>query len=205
MSRAATIALTLMLVIVASCGWAPEHEIRPRPDFIQAGVEPGDTVEIETTDGETIEFEVTDVTADALEGDGRRVPYSEIAAISKRSWTEPRHPCAGTEPLGCSIPEVVLAVSEFHQEQKKKFHKPCVNHDLCYRNGYATYGIDRETCDAGFYEDMKQECAGGGGLDLLDIKALGLCQIAATQMYEAVRLYGEKAYRTTTSSYCEYR
>lgn len=195
----------LLLLLLASCGWAPEHEIRPRPDFIQAGVEPGESVEIVTNDGNTHSFEVTAVTPTALEGATQRIEYADIKSISKRSWKEPRHPCAGTEPLGCSIPEVVLALSEIHQEQKKKFHNACVSHDLCYRNGYATYGIDRETCDSEFYDDMKAECTSGGGLSVLDIKALGICQLAAVQTYEAVRRYGEHAYRTTTSTYCEYK
>ena len=195
----------LSMALLTACGWAPKHEIKPKPNYIQAGVQPGDTVEIETANGDKLEFEVKDVTADAVVGEQQRVPFSEIVAISKRSWTEPTHPCASAEPLGCSIPEVVLAMSELYKDQADKFHGSCVEHDLCYRNGYATYGIDRETCDTEFYENMKVDCKGRSGLDMLDPAQFGICQVAASQTYEAVRRFGEDAYRTTTSSYCEYK
>lgn len=199
------IAAILVLTLLSACGWAPKKEIKPKPNYIQAGVKSGDTVEIETVNGDKISFEVKDVTADAVVGELQRVPFSEIAAISKRSWHEPTHPCASAQPLGCSVPEVVLAMSELYQEQTGKFHGSCVEHDLCYRNGYATYGIDRETCDAEFYENMKGDCKGTGGLDVLDPANYGICQLSASQTYEAVRRFGDDAYRTTTSSYCEYK
>lgn len=195
----------LALLSLAACGWAPRQEIKPKPNYIQAAVEPGDTVEIETRQGEKITFEVSDVTTDAIVGDTERVEFGDIARISKRSWKKPAHPCASAEPLGCSIPEVVLAMSELYKEQADKFHDACVEHDLCYRNGFATYGIDRQTCDAEFYENMKKDCNGTGRLGVLDPTNYGICQVAASQTYEAVRRFGESAYRTTTSSYCEYR
>lgn len=198
------IAAMLALVLFSACGWAPKQEIKAKPSYIQAGVQSGDTVEIETVHGDKITFEVKDVTSDAVIGELQRIPFDEIVAISKRSWHEPTHPCASAQPLGCSIPEVVLAI-DLYKEQTDKFHGSCVEHDLCYRNGYATYGIDRETCDAEFYDNMKSDCNGGGGIGVLDPTKYGICQLAASQTYEAVRRYGEDAYRTTTSSYCEYK
>ncbi len=199
------ILLIMLSVLLASCSWAPLHDIRPRDDYITAGVQVGDTVEIETTEGEKVKFEVTDVTADALIGENERVAFSDIAKIGKRSWTEPGHPCGGTKPVGCSVPEVVLVLSEEYAEQADKFHSACVTHDFCYRHGFASYGANREECDTVFYEDMKQQCGGPGMLDALDVSNYGFCQLAAKQTYSAVRKYGEDAYLTTTSTYCDYR
>ena len=81
----------------------------------------------------------------------------------------------------------------------------CVTHDFCYRHGFATYGLAREQCDAEFLQDMKQACGGFGGLGRLDAKEYGICQLAASQTYETVRRKGEPHFRTTGSTYCEYR
>lgn len=90
------------------------------------------------------------------------------------------HPCGGGLPVGCSIPEVILLLSGEYEQQAEKFHPACVTHDFCYRHGFATYGATREECDAIIYDDMKKTCEGAGGLDVFD-------------------------FRTTTSTYCEYR
>ncbi len=197
--------LILFAGLVASCAWTPLHDIRPRPDYITAGVQVGDTVEIETKDGEQLKFEVTEVSASAVIGENENVAFSDIAKIGKRSWTKPEHPCGGGKPVGCSIPEVVLVLSEEYADQASKFHSACVTHDFCYRHGLATYGTAREECDSVFYEDMKKECGGTKGLDVLDVPNYAICQVAARQSYEAVRRYGEKAYQTTNSTYCDYR
>jgi hypothetical protein len=44
-----------------------------------------------------------------------------------------------------------------------------------------------------------------GGLGVLDVKEFGICQLAASQTYEAIRSHGEKHFQTTASTYCEYR
>jgi coproporphyrinogen III oxidase len=108
-------------------------------------------------------------------------------------------------PVGCSIPEVVLILSERYKQQADKFHPACVTHDFCYRHGFATYGTTREECDTAIYDDMKKACKGLGGLGVLDVKEFGVCQVAANQTYEAIRRHGEKHYQTTTSTNCEYR
>ena len=88
---------------------------------------------------------------------------------------------------------------------KDVFHKACVEHDYCYRHGYATYGLDQRYCDNRFYGDMMEECgsAGGGILGLTDVDGLAeraKCRLAADQFYAAVQRYGSKAFRTTGST-----
>ncbi len=198
-------ALALVALSLTACGVTPRHEIPPKPAFIRAGVEPGDTVEIETKDGRELEVLVTEVRTSSIVGEHDTVDFRDIASIAKRSWTPPRHPCGGGEPLGCSIPEVVLVLSDDYKRQADKFAPACRSHDFCYRHGYATYGIERSSCDDDFYEDMQAACASLGPLSVLDAKEFAICQAAAAQTAEAVRRYGEPHFRTATSSYCEYR
>jgi len=183
----------------------PSHDIRVKPEYIQAGVQTGDRVEITTKDGKYREFVVEDVGANAVKGPAETIPFSEIQSIVKRSWQEPAHPCGGELPLGCSIPEVFLILSEEYAQQAEKFHPACVTHDFCYRHGVATYGVSREECDTAIYDDMKNACKGYGGLGVFDVKEFGICQFAANQTYEAIRRHGDKHFQTGTSTYCEYR
>jgi hypothetical protein len=183
----------------------PSHDIRAKPEYIRAGVQKGDSVEITTKDGKYREFVVEDVGTDAIEGPSETIRFSEIQSIVKRSWKEPTHPCGGGIPVGCSIPEVVLLLSEDYKQQAEKFHPACVTHDFCYRHGFATYGATREECDDVIYTDMKKACAGVGGLGVLDVQEFGICQLAANQTFEAIRRHGEKHFQTAMSTYCEYR
>ena len=195
----------LAFCATSSCGYAPAHEVRTKPEYIKADVKPGDKVEILTRQGAAVEFEVTDVELDALAGDGVRVSFGDIEKLTKRSWREHEHPCGGGLPVGCSIPSVVTAISSEYENQINKFKAACVLHDFCYRHGHATYGVSREQCDETFYENMKDACGPVGLLAILDAKDGASCRIAAKQNYEAVRRYGEEHYLTTTSSVCEYR
>ena len=183
----------------------PAHNIRVKPEFIRVGIQAGDSVEITTKDGEYREFVVKDVGTNNIEGPSETILFSDIQSIVKRSWEEPAHPCGDNIPLGCSIPEVVLILSEPYKQQAQKFHSSCVTHDFCYRHGSATYGATHAECDLVFYDDMKKACGAKGVFGVLDIEDLGKCQLAASATYEAVRRYGEKYFRTTTSTYCEYR
>lgn len=192
------------VLVVCSCGYTPAHDIPVKPKYIQAGVKPGDTIDVTTYDGVETTMVVTEVRATAVAGEGQVVLFRDIEAISVRSWKEPEHPCGAGEPVGCSIPEVVLTLSEDYGDQAKKFHPACVLHDFCYRHGFATYGTDRETCDNNFYDDMLERCNTLGAFSALDIKEYTLCQAAALQTFEAVRRYGQPAYRTTSSTVCEY-
>jgi hypothetical protein len=128
-----------------------------------------------------------------------------ILLIAACATTPVEDPCGGLEPLGCSIPNTVRVLSDDLLQQADKFHPACVTHDLCYRYGAATYGLDREECDTEFYTAMKAACSGTGNLGMLDPEGFAKCQLAALETYEAVRKHGEKHFQTTTSTVCEYR
>ena len=199
---------TMAALAIAVYGCAqivPSHDIRAKPEFIRVVVQAGDLVEITTKDGEYREFVVKDVGTNHIEGPSETIRFSDIQRIVKRSWQEPAHPCGGDIPVGCSIPEVVLILSEPYGQQAKKFHSSCVTHDFCYRHGSATYGATHAECDLIFYDDMKKACGSMGLANVLNVEDFSKCQLAASSTYEAVRRYGEKYFRTTTSTYCEYR
>jgi hypothetical protein len=198
--------LTIVAIAVCACTQTvPIHDIPAKPDYIVAGVQAGDTVEITTKDGQIRKFVVKDVGANAIEGPWDTIPFNEITKVVKWSWELPTHPCGVGVTVGCSIPEVVLILSADYEQQAEKFHPACVTHDFCYRHGYATYGISREECDDRFYEDMKMACADTSGLDRFDFEQSAICKLSANQTFKSVRRYGEPHYRTTTSSYCEFR
>ncbi len=198
--------IATVLMAAAGCArTAPSHNIPVRDEYIQAGIKAGDTVEITMVDGEQKSFEVVNVRTNVIVGPDGDIPLSDIKSIVKRSWTQPEHPCGANEPVGCSIPEVVLLLSDEYSEQAAKFHPACVKHDFCYRHGYATYGDTREVCDQQFLDDMRQACGSAGVLNILNAKDYSICSVAARQTYEAVRLKGEPHFRTTTSTTCEFR
>ena len=85
-----------------------------------------------------------------------------------------------------------------------KFREPCKTHDFCYRHGHATYGATREECDDAFYHDMREACAADGIFGLLEPDDRALCELTADRAFEAVKKHGLAAFRTTTSTYCEY-
>ena len=200
--------LTWSLLGASACTLTPGHDVRVHPDYIRAGVQVGDRVEVTELDGSKHEFIVIEVANDALRGDGYRVEFADIGELRKYSWEPPAHPCGGGEPVGCSLPVVVRALSEYHNDYAQRFDPACVQHDFCYRHGYATYGTSREGCDESFYARMQQECGSVRFLDMLDVERTRRhteCKLAAEQFYLAVRRYGEEAYRTTGSTVCEYQ
>lgn len=200
-----TLLAILFLLVLMGCSTAvPSHNIPVRTEYIEAGIQAGDTLEITMKDGEVRTVEVVDVRMDAIEGIDGDIPITHIHSIVKRSWQLPGHPCGGSEPVGCSIPEVVLLLSDEYADISGKFHPACVTHDFCYRHGYRTYGSTREQCDANFLAEMKKSC-GGIGLGILDIENYSMCHVAADQTYNVVRLKGEPSFRTSTSSRCEYQ
>jgi hypothetical protein len=204
------LALVAVSVIGACASVAPMQEVRPEPAFIEAAVEPDNEVEIGTTDGRELSFVVAKVESGKVFGTGgEEVAFADIDSISIRSWSEPTHPCGAGEPVGCSIPEVITAVSSYHEVYKDYFHSACVEHDYCYRHGLATYGLNQGYCDNRFYSDMMELCgsAGGGILGITDLDGLAekaKCRLAADQFYAAVHAHGYKAFRTTNSTYCEF-
>jgi hypothetical protein len=203
--------ITLAASLCCACASvAPMKEVRPEPIFIEAAVEEDDEVAIRTTDGRELSFVVASVENGTITGvDGQEVPFADIGRISIRSWSEPKHPCGGGEPVGCSLPEVVTAVSKFHETYKEYFYSACAEHDYCYRHGSATYGLTQAYCDDRFYSDMMAMCDEAGvsilGITNLDgLAERAKCRLAADQFYSAVQKYGHKAFRTTTSTYCEF-
>jgi len=197
-----------LIVLVAGCAnlqLTPSHEIPVRDDFVAAGVQPGDTIEVTMKNGDVQSFEVVDVRFNVIEGPDGDIELADMARIVKYSWAAPGHPCGANEPVGCSIPEVVLLLSDDYSEQAAKFHPACVTHDFCYRHGHVTYGETRAQCDDAFLRDMKEACGGLGGLNILDLQNYSICNTAAQQTYNAVNLKGKPHFRTTTSSICEYK
>jgi len=195
----------LAMGICACAQVAPSHDIPVLPDHINAGIKVGDTVEILTKDGSFRRFVVTRVGVNTIEGDSDIVRFGDITSLVLRSFEPPTHPCAVGVAVGCSVPEIVLLLSSDFKQQAEKFHPACVTHDFCYRHGFATYGATREECDRIFHEDMKASCSGNSLLDLVDFEQSAICRVAADQMYNSVRRYGEKHYQTSGSSFCEFR
>lgn len=193
----------LIAILMSAC--APARPVKPYANHIQAGIEPGDRVELVTMDGRELEFVVTRVTAATISGDAVEVAMADIARISKRGWAQPEQPCGAGIAVGCSVPLELIVASDFHAEYAKRFENICAEHDFCYRHGFATYGFDRETCDAMFAAAMRAECAPDWSLaGVWKVESVADCELAAEQMYTAVRRFGEKHFRTSTSTYCEY-
>lgn len=203
-----TLVLVSMLIPLGSCSYAPLQDVRTEPVFIDAGVAPGDQVVVETVDGEELEFEVERMSGEVIFGiNGEEIAYEDIEKLQKRSWEEPAHPCGAGRPVGCSIPQVLTAISGYYEGYQKKFHQACVQHDFCYRHGYATYGRIRQECDDGFFRDMNKECGDSSLLGILDTdgyRKKAECRIAAEQLYLAVQEYGEDAFQESSSTVCEY-
>lgn len=196
--------ILLLMFLLSACAYTPSHQIPVHPRFVQAGIDPGDEIEVTTNDGKQLRFVVTEVSDDSLAGEEIVVPLTDIESLSVRKWNAPENPCGGGRPVGCSIPDVIAAIGE---QLTDKFTAACVRHDYCYRHGYVTYGLDRETCDQRFLEDMKKECGLPGLLGILSILdpiEQAECRALAASMHAAVRRYGEQAFLTAASTDCPY-
>jgi hypothetical protein len=190
----------------ASCAHGvPAHSIPPRPDYILAGVQVGDEVQVTTKTGERKTFIVQSVGPDLISGPEQSYAFSNIKELTKYSWARPAHPCGQKKPVGCDIPAVVQVFNDYADQLADKFHPACVTHDFCYGHGLATYGASRDECDAIFYEDMKKECLGFAGLGVIDMKEFATCQLVANQIYDIVQKFGEKYYLSAESTVCDYR
>ncbi len=195
-----------IITLLAACaGLAPRHTIPVNPDFVLAGVVAGDVIEIVLISGQSHRLKVTDVTSTMIHAEDRTFRISDIHSISKRSWTPPDNPCGGGKPVGCSIPPLVSVLSDFADETVDEFHGACVVHDYCYRHGSATYGLNQENCDDEFLENMKAECRGPAGLNLLDVKEFAECELIARQVHGIVRTHGAQYFQSSASSHCEYK
>lgn len=193
----------LSAIVLTAC--VPSHSIRPYPSFIQAGVAPGDRVEIVTSDGRELAFTVERVSVTGLAGGGHEVAYGDIKSIARRGWTEPALACGGSRPVGCSVPLEAQLVSEFYAEYARRFRPACIQHDFCYRHGHVTYGLDQAACDGEFRRAMLAECSPDLSLTgVLKVESVADCQLAAEQMAQAVQRFGKRHFLTATSTYCEY-
>lgn len=199
-----------VLFVFALAACTPSHTIRPLPDFIKAGVRPGDTVTVHTTDEQSIRGEVERVDESALViAGGDEILFEDIRSIDRHSWKRPAYACGNGKPLGCSVPLLATALSDSLGRYKDTFHDACVEHDFCYRHGAKTYGHSRELCDEQFLTNMKAQCPKLSVLRVLTslvdtVSSRGSCLATADQMYLGVRKFGEKHFQETESTYCEY-
>jgi len=204
----------ILVAVSIACAVActPTHNVKPLPNFVNAGLEPGDHVTVTTHDGKEHEFIITEIRGDVLLGDDAEFALHDIASIHKHAWKRPESPCGGEEPLGCSLPVLVSLASESHRQYREIFYDACAEHDYCYRHGFASYGLDRKSCDDEFLWDMQQSCPDEAGgrlgkvLDALNtsIESRRRCLSVADDFYAAVRRYGEERFATSASTYCEY-
>jgi len=204
----------ILVAVTIACAVActPTHNVKPLPNFVDAGLEPGDRVTITTHDGKEHEFIITEIRGDVLLGENAEIALQDVASIRKHAWKRPESPCGGEEPLGCSLPFLVSLASESHRNYREVFYDACAQHDYCYRHGFASYGMDRKSCDDEFLRDMQNLCPDQAGgrlgkvLDALNtsIESRRRCLSVADDFYVAVRRYGEDRFATTASTYCEY-
>ena len=198
--------------VVCAIACTPTHNVKPLPNFVNAGLAPGDRVTVTTHDDEKHEFVITEIRGDVLFGENAAFALQDVASIQKHAWDRPESPCGGEKPLGCSLPLLVSLTSELHSYYRDEFYDACAQHDYCYRHGFASYGMDRQSCDDNFLLDMQNSCPDEGSsrvgkiFDVLDdsIQSRRNCLSVADDFYAAVRHYGEKKYATSTSTYCEY-
>ena len=202
--------LAILAVVITCIGCAPTHNIRPLPNFVDAAIQPGDTVIVTTKSGEVIEFVISETTNTMLIGDDHRVALEDIDTLQKKSWKKPLSPCGGDEQLGCSVPLLVSLASDVYTHYRRHFHEACTQHDYCYRHGFRTYGLDREACDTEFLANMREACPAPRGtplgilIDVSSVDSSHTCLSTADEFYAVVRRYGEDDFHTDTSTICEY-
>lgn len=192
----------VIALLIGACSAAmPRHEVLLWPEHLAAGVSPGDRVEVVANNGRRSVVRVAAVEGDTLVSDaGDRYTLTELEGLYLLSLAAPRNPCDTAAPLACSTPRVVTLLSDFHAEYRETFRAACATHDLCYRHGSATYGFEREACDARFLAQMRSTCGEPLALDLVERLR---CEAAAAQFHEAVRRYGERRF-LSDGSVCEY-
>ena len=138
------------------------------------------------------------------------------------AWAEYRRcggPVAGSrikgEPLACS--QRLLTDSGIlsdwtnpGQSIYRQLRRGCRKHDLCYRHGKATFGLDRDQCDREFLAESLRECWLIYGNEnaywwLKDRDILRwACQARASAAYLAVSQLGRKNFEYIGPALCEY-
>lgn len=120
------------------------------------------------------------------------VNAKRIGECEKLRW--PVSQCVEQEPLQCSTP---VHVPYFND----KFAPACVQHDYCYRHGWASYGFSKKDCDDRFRQQLMSRC---GGI----IVGMGWsCRNAASLYYNAVKESDDAAasYKQADSTCCLFR
>ena len=88
-----------------------------------------------------------------------------------------------------------------------QFHDECANHDRCYRFGWKTYGLSKETCDNAFYDGMMENCENNIPEDIITFGLSGgePCPLAAFEYYEGVKYLGDPSFKKDNGTCCPYR
>jgi hypothetical protein len=195
--------LTCLCLLSACSQW---WQVRPYPEFVLAEIKPGDKIRITTKKGLKADLVVIAVDRTQIVGADQSYPLNDIAKLEKRGKSPPANPCSPQKRLECSLPTTVELLHESQSYYKDYFYPSCEQHDYCYRHGNATYGVERVACDRQFLEDMQQQCSPRKlSVFLLDSESNPAeCSAVALAYYQAVSKLGEKNFRTTGSTYCEY-
>jgi hypothetical protein len=87
-----TMRMLFVLMLLMALGGCKTMQVVPHDDLsaLQGQVEPGDEVEVLTTDGRTLAFTVTEVSADALVGRDVRVQQPDISRLRVKAVNKPR-------------------------------------------------------------------------------------------------------------------
>ncbi len=195
--------LLLPLVLSACAQW---WQVRPYPEFVQAEIEPGDKLRIETRDGLRSKLVVVAVREDRIIGDQQTILLDDIVSLEKHSEVAPANPCSPQLPLGCSVPQWATVLHESQAHYKEYFYPSCEQHDYCYRHGATTYGMTRTTCDYQFLQGMQAQCHPDSLVELFLASGMSYaeCNAVAMEFYQVVQKYGSSRFRSANSSYCEY-
>ena len=199
-----TLCLVLFPFLLSSC--AQWWQVRPYTDFVSAEIVPGDKLRIETGDGTRVKLVVVQIRDDRIIGENQTIMLKDIVELEKHSKTPPANPCSPQLPLGCSVPQWATVLSESQARYEEFFYPSCEQHDYCYRHGAATYGMDQDSCDLRFLDDMQAQCVPDRLTQFLlemDIN-YAECSVIAMEFYQVVKKYGVNRFSFTSSSYCEY-
>jgi hypothetical protein len=153
------------------------------------------------------------------------------------NWAEYRR-CGGSaqtvrahgEAIACSLPKVTDRLRILVGEGEtfyRQMRAACNRHDFCYAQGGATYGLNRQACDKGFFADLLRECTliygdpadvtrGGSaeeapsGSEARRARAKELlsahanCRRQASLAYAALRVSGSDYFKNNYQPVCDY-
>jgi hypothetical protein len=195
--------MLLPLLLSACTQW---WQVRPYSEFVEAEIEPGDKLRIETHDGRRSKLVVVAVKDDRIIGEQQTILLDDIVSLEKHSEDAPANPCSPQLPLGCSVPQWATALHDSQSRYKEYFYPSCEQHDYCYRHGAMTYGMTQTTCDYEFLQDMQAQCHPDTLVELILASGLNYaeCNAVAMEFYQVVQKFGSSRFKSSNSSYCEY-